>query len=105
MPKSIIAGLAALLVATPAFAVSEDRAKRAFAAAQAKIDSAQQAGAAEHAAAELEQARRTLEEARRQVNDSDEDRAFHAANEAAAYADLALVMAQLHLAKSADPSL
>lgn len=86
---------AALAQATPGFRGAEDQAESAVSAAQAKIDTNEKQGISADAADQQARARTALAEAIRQLKDDDEDRAFHAAQEAIALADLATVTAEL----------
>lgn len=85
----------ALAQATPVFKGNEDQAEAAVAAAQAKLDTNEKNGISADAADQQARARTALAEAIRQLRDDDEDRAYHAAQEAIALADLATATAEL----------
>lgn len=98
----VMAPAAAMLVAlAPVIAQADDdeRAMAALAAAKAKVDSIAQSG--EHRATEIEaRAKAALERAEKERRDGDEDRTRHAANEAGAYAELALATSELRAAEA-----
>lgn len=86
------------LAPTAAFADDDEKARAAIAAAKAKIElaSRHEKPADEY----LAQARAALDRANAQNSDGDEDRAMHAGNEAAAYAELALASSELKAAQA-----
>lgn len=94
--------LAAMFIAFAPIAAQADDDERAVAAiaeARAKLQTLAQSG--NEGAADVEaRARSALERAQKENDDGDEDRALHAANEASAYADLAIAMAELRAAEA-----
>jgi len=89
---------AVVLATTPVAAhaqYSDKAAAAAVAAAKAKIDAAANGGASERAAEVLQRARASYDIAEREYRRDNENRAYHMAHEAAAYADLALATAEL----------
>ena len=93
-PMAVAATLAVLPTAALA-AISDDKARTAVAEARAKIDAASQGGAAERANEILQRARSSYQIAEREFRNGNENRAYHASKEAAAYAELALATAEL----------
>lgn len=87
---------AATLIAVPGAAMASDeaRARDAIAEADARIEAAWAAGAGERAPGIQYKATTALDRARHQLRRSKEHRAYYAAREADAYAQLALAMAQ-----------
>lgn len=95
---AITAAALMALASTSARADDDEKARAAIAAAKAKIEDAtrQDKPAAEY----ITQARAALDRATSRLHDGDEDRAMHAGNEAAAYAELALASAELKAAEA-----
>lgn len=87
--------LAATVLPSTAFAVNEDRARAAVAAAKAKIETGDSLGATDQAADIQARARVALEAAQVQIKKDHEGRAYHAARYSIALADLAIVTAEL----------
>lgn len=92
-PMAVAAAVA--LMPTAALAdFNEAQARAALAAARAKVDAAANGGAAERANELLQRARDSLAQAERSNGKDKENRTYHGAMEAAAYADLALATAE-----------
>ena len=89
-----VAAAVALMPAVALAAISDDQARTSVAEARAKIDAAAQGGAAERANEILQRARGSFQIAEREFRNGNENRAYHASKEAAAYADLALATAE-----------
>jgi len=85
-----------LMIATPAAAMDKSRARDAIAEADADIQAAWAAGAANKAPDVHGKALTSLDLARHQLRKGKERRAFYTAREADAYARLALATAQQH---------
>jgi hypothetical protein len=84
---------AMLAIPTVAHADDDDRAEAAIAAATGKIQAA--TASSEYSANIVTRAQSTLDKAKAQLRDGDEDRALHGAEEASAYAELALATNEL----------
>lgn len=96
MARLAAAALAVSALPSAAFAAGdEDQARAATAAAKAKIETGAKLGMEGEAADVQARARTALEAAQAAVRDDNEDRAYHAAREADALAELAIVTAEL----------
>jgi hypothetical protein len=94
-PLTTLLMTAAMLgLAGTAQASDKARARDAIAEADARIEAAWAAGAAERAASSQARATAALERARYQLRKSNEHHAYYAAREADAFAQLALATAQ-----------
>ncbi|WP_340317841.1 hypothetical protein [Rhizorhabdus argentea] len=89
------ASLSALAVSGAAIAGDEDDARVAIAAAKAKLDAAEKAGAGGNAGDVLNRSRSVLDEANAQFRKDEDRHALVLAQEADALADLAVATAEL----------